>query len=167
MITGHTPIAGDASNVSLDTHFRSDSLDGVLPPPLANGIAITENQLPCTSLWYSRRNVPVRRSAALGFDNRIQFRCPRTVGVHPPRHRCLGGRLLRPATTQERSLTCRIERGPPEAVFLTDRGMRLPLFSPRHGSQHLSASPFRPPITPRRAFLPAQVLPPPLPTAAS
>jgi hypothetical protein len=45
VITGHTPTGQDNSNVSLDTHFRSDSLDGVLPPPLFNGVAITENQL--------------------------------------------------------------------------------------------------------------------------
>jgi len=44
VITGHTPTGADNANVSLDTHFRSDSLDGLAPPPLVNGVAITENQ---------------------------------------------------------------------------------------------------------------------------
>jgi len=44
VITGHTPTGADNANVSMDTHFRSDSLDGVLPPPLVNGVPITENQ---------------------------------------------------------------------------------------------------------------------------
>jgi len=42
--TGITPVRGDASNMSVDTAFRSDSLDGVAPPSLANGVAVTENQ---------------------------------------------------------------------------------------------------------------------------
>ena len=46
VITGHSPTAGDNSNVSVDSHFRSDSLDDILPPALSGGVlaAVTENQ---------------------------------------------------------------------------------------------------------------------------
>jgi hypothetical protein len=44
VITGHTPAFPGDSNVSLDSHFRSDSLDEVPPPALANGVAIAEQQ---------------------------------------------------------------------------------------------------------------------------
>ena len=47
VITGHTPATGDLSNVSIDSHFRSDTLNDVPPPALTGGILadITENQL--------------------------------------------------------------------------------------------------------------------------
>ncbi len=41
VFTGHTPVAQDASNISVDMHFRSDSETGGLPP-LVNGIPVPE-----------------------------------------------------------------------------------------------------------------------------
>ncbi len=43
VITGHTPTGLDNSNVSIDSHFRSDSLDEIPPPALVNAVAVSEN----------------------------------------------------------------------------------------------------------------------------
>lgn len=51
-ISGHTPTGPDDANVSVDTHFRSDSLDDIQPSALAGGIlsSITEDRfLPAPS----------------------------------------------------------------------------------------------------------------------
>jgi len=47
VITGLTPTATNGSNVSLDTHFRSESSDGIRPPMLSGGTVfnITEDNL--------------------------------------------------------------------------------------------------------------------------
>lgn len=42
VLTGHSPGAGDTNNVSVDMHFRSDSLDSIAPPLLAGGLSVTE-----------------------------------------------------------------------------------------------------------------------------
>ncbi|HWB14722.1 MAG TPA: PEP-CTERM sorting domain-containing protein [Pirellulales bacterium] len=42
VLTGHAPTPGDANNVSVDTHFRSDSLDEIPPTPLVNATGILE-----------------------------------------------------------------------------------------------------------------------------
>lgn len=39
--TGHTPDAA-GNNISVDFHFRSDTLDAVGPPPLPNGVNLLE-----------------------------------------------------------------------------------------------------------------------------
>jgi hypothetical protein len=44
-VTGHAPGGSDMTNTSVDLHFLSDSLDGILPPGLVNPIFITENGL--------------------------------------------------------------------------------------------------------------------------
>lgn len=43
-VSGHTPTGGstDQNNVSVDLHFRSDTLDDIPPLPLANGVSIFE-----------------------------------------------------------------------------------------------------------------------------
>ncbi len=44
--TGHAPTALDPNNVSVDAHFRSDSLDGITPVPLVGALAIFETGVP-------------------------------------------------------------------------------------------------------------------------
>lgn len=41
VLTGHTP-NGHNNNMSVDFHFRSDTLDGIAPPGLTNPIALIE-----------------------------------------------------------------------------------------------------------------------------
>lgn len=41
--TGITPVLGDLANVSVEAHFRSDSLDGVSPTALFGGISVSED----------------------------------------------------------------------------------------------------------------------------
>ncbi|HTI69732.1 MAG TPA: hypothetical protein VMF06_07185 [Candidatus Limnocylindria bacterium] len=42
VVTGHTPAFTGDANVSVDVHFRSDSLDGISPTFLANGTPVVE-----------------------------------------------------------------------------------------------------------------------------
>ena len=41
-LTGHTPAFQGDANVSVDLHFRSDSLNDIPPTSLVNGVAVTE-----------------------------------------------------------------------------------------------------------------------------
>ena len=82
VITGHTPTSADDSNVSFDSHFRSDSLNEVVPPPLAGGVlqAITENQfLPPPSnrpddtyqYVFTPTGAPLLSDLTLGFNSAV------------------------------------------------------------------------------------------------